>query len=286
MSVRVALATCAAVPDLDPDDRPLVPALRRRGVDAVPAVWDDTELDWTQFDLVVLRSTWDYAERRDEFLAWIDELPAVLNPPAVVRWNTDKQRYLSDLARAGVPVVPTHFLEPGAGDDLPEPPLVVKPAISAGGRSSGRFGAGEIDAARALTRRIQAERRTAMVQPLLAAADSRGETALAFVAGWYSHALARRVPLPEPGRPGTGLYLEEELAPREPSESERAVADAALAAAPSPGALLYARVDLLEDEHGRPLVLELELAEPSLYLAFGDGALERFADAIANAVGR
>jgi hypothetical protein len=125
-----------------------------------------------------------------------------------------------------------------------------------------------------------------MVQPLLAAADSRGETALAFVAGWYSHALARRVPLPEPGRPGTGLYLEEELAPREPSESERAVADAALAAAPSPGALLYARVDLLEDEHGRPLVLELELAEPSLYLAFGDGALERFADAIANAVGR
>jgi glutathione synthase/RimK-type ligase-like ATP-grasp enzyme len=273
--------TCAELGGLDADDAPLVPLLAARGVDAAAVVWDDAAVDWDRFDLVVLRSTWDYAERRDEFLAWAALLPRVLNPLPVLEWNTDKQRYLSALAADGIPIVPTLFAEPGDPVELPPAPLVVKPAISAGGRSSGCFDAGEEDAARELVHRIHAEGRTAMLQPYLA--DGHGEIALAYSGGRYSHSLARSAPLPR-GLTEAVLYLEETLGPREASDAERAVADAAVACAPGGDDLLYGRVDLLHDEHGEPLVLELELAEPSLYLSFGAGAAERFADSIAAAV--
>jgi glutathione synthase/RimK-type ligase-like ATP-grasp enzyme len=267
----VALVTCAELPDGDEDTPELVAALALRGVGAAAAVWDDPDVDWRRFDLVVPRSAWDYAERRDEFLAWAARVPRVLNPLPVLEWNTDKHRYLVDLAAAGVPVVPTVFVEPGEPFTPPDDaPFVVKPSISAGGRSSARFEPGDADAADALVRRIHAERRTAMVQPLL---DGAAETALVYIGGRYSHALGRRVPLPRGGAQ-EGLYLEEELEPAEASAAERALAEQALAAAPDD--LLYARVDLMGG-----VVLELEVAEPSLYLAFGAGAADRFASAIA-----
>src|SRR5262249_47567110 len=148
----VALATAAEIPDGDEDFPPLIAALGELGVSAEPAVWD-ADLDWPRFDLVVLRSTWDYAGRRDAFLARARSLPRVLNPLPVLEWNTDKQRYLTDLAAAGVPVVPTEFVAPGEELDPPDGPFVVKPAISAGGRSSARFAAGEEGAARSLVAR-------------------------------------------------------------------------------------------------------------------------------------
>jgi glutathione synthase/RimK-type ligase-like ATP-grasp enzyme len=254
------------------------------GVEAVPAVWDDPAEDWNRFQLVVLRSTWDYAERRAEFLAWAEQVPRLVNPPAIVRWNTDKARYLADLATAGVPVVPTRFLAPGEPFELPAAPFVVKPAVSAGGRSSGRFEAGEDGAARELVRRIHADGRTAMTQPYLRDADSGGETALVSIAGRFTHAVARHVPLPATGGPPAALYLAESVEPRLASSAEREVADQTLAAVPGGEALLYARVDLLHDSDGRPLVLELEATEPSLYLEHGPGAAELLAGAIAAAL--
>jgi glutathione synthase/RimK-type ligase-like ATP-grasp enzyme len=268
---RVALATCAALPDLDPDDQPLVSALAKRGVDAVAAVWDDRRVDWASFDLVVLRSTWDYAERHEEFLAWAHSLPRVLNPLSVLEWNIDKRCYLTDLEHAGVPVVPTTFVTPGEELDPPNGPFVVKPSISAGGRMSARFDAADVGAAATLIARIHAAGRAAMVQPFL---DGH-ERSLVYVDGAYSHALARRAPLPA-GEAQDVLYLEEELAPATPTAAERATADAALALSPS--AVLYARVDLIGG-----VVLEVEVVEPSLYLAFGNGAVGQFADAIAAA---
>ena len=106
----VALATCSELPDLDADDRPLVPALAERGVSAQPAVWDDPAVDWAAFDLVVLRSTWDYAERRDVFLTWASSLERVVNRFPVLEWSSDKARYLVDLRAADVPIVPTSFV--------------------------------------------------------------------------------------------------------------------------------------------------------------------------------
>jgi glutathione synthase/RimK-type ligase-like ATP-grasp enzyme len=251
----------------------LIAALAELGVDAEPAVWD-ADVDWARFDLVVLRSTWDYAERRHAFLAWARSLPRVLNPLAVLEWNTDKQRYLTDLAAAGVPVVPTTFVAAGEVLVLPDGPFVVKPAVSAGGRSSGRFEGGDA-AAGQLVARIHAEGRTAMIQPYL---GDITETDLVFIDGRYSHSLQRRVPLPAGGDRDV-FYLEEELAAAEATPRERGVAEAALAT--SPGELLYGRVDLVDGA-----VLELEVAEPSLYLGFGEGAAQRLAEAIADRLGR
>ena len=268
VSGRVALATCAEIPEGDEDFPALIAALAELDVEAEPAVWD-AEVDWGRFELVVLRSTWDYAERRDAFLAWARSLPPVLNPLPVLEWNTDKQRYLTDLAAAGVPIVPTEFVAPGQQLDHRSEPFVVKPAISAGGRGSARFRPDELAAARGLVERIHAEGRAAMVQPYLGDVE---ETDLVFIDGTYSHALHRRVPLPAAGDRDV-FYLDEELRPGQASTRDRTVAERALAAAP--GELLYGRVDLVDGA-----VLELEIAEPSLYLAFGDGAAARLAAAI------
>jgi len=270
VSAHVALATAAEIPDGDEDFPALVEALAAEGVAAEAAVWDDPAVDWSRFDLVLPRATWDYAERRDAFLAWARSVPRVLNPVDVLEWNTDKERYLTDLAAAGVPVVPTVFVEPGAAFEAPDGPFVVKPSISAGGRSSARFEPGEAGAARALVARIHAAGRTAMVQPFLGELE---EKALVYLDGAYSHALRRRVPLPAAGDREV-FFLDEELARAEATAEERAVAEAAL-----PDGLLYGRVDLMGG-----LVLELEVAEPSLYLLYGDGAPGRFAAAIARSL--
>src|SRR5262245_25322710 len=145
---RVALATCREFAALDADDARLPALLARHGVAATAAVWDAPGVDWSEFDLVVLRSTWDYPAKAAAFLAWVDALPRVLNPAPVVRWNADK-RYLGDLAAAGVPVVPTAFV--GPGDPFAPPPgsFVVKPAVGAGSKGAARYGPGQATEARA-----------------------------------------------------------------------------------------------------------------------------------------
>ena len=272
----VALATCAEVPKLDEDGPALVEALRERGVEPVAAVWDDPAVDWWRFELVVLRSTWDYAERRDEFLAWIDLLPRVVNPPVVVRWNSDKA-YLGELAAAGVPVVPTTFIEPG---DALEPFA----NISAGGRNTARYEAHELELARLHLEALHAAGRPAMVQPYLDGIDVVGEAALIWIGGEYSHAITKSALLRPGQTPGTGLFLAETIATREASAAERDAAERALAALPlGPHALAYARVDLLPAADG-PVVLEVELTEPSLYLGYDPAAADRFAHAIVEAL--
>jgi glutathione synthase/RimK-type ligase-like ATP-grasp enzyme len=254
---------------LDDDDRLLVPALRARGVDAVPAVWDDPALDWDRFDLVVLRSTWDYPARLAQFLSWVAGIPRLANPAAVVAWNVDK-RYLDDLARAGVPVVPTTFVPPGGRPPAVEGEVVVKPSVSNGSRDTARLAAAEPLAA--LVGRIHESGRTAMVQPYLDAVDHAGETALVFIEGALSHAarkgplLARGVGLVE------GLYAEETMSARTATADEIAVARAALDVVPGRAPLLYGRVDVVPGADGRPVVLEVEVTEPSLFLGIGDAA--------------
>jgi glutathione synthase/RimK-type ligase-like ATP-grasp enzyme len=277
---RVALATCAEVAEGDEDGPALVRALAARRVEARPAVWDDASVDWGTFDLVVVRSTWDYAERRDAFLTWAGALPRVLNEVGVLRWNTDK-RYLRELERAGVRVAPTRFLEPGEPFEAPDRSFVIKPAVSAGARHSARYEPGQAVEARAHVARLHGLGRAVMVQPYLDGVETHGETGLVYIGGSYSHSV-RKAPLLLPDQPpGEALYLEEQIERARPSEAERAVADAALRVAPE--GLLYARVDLVPGPEG-PLVLEVELTEPSLWLSHSVGAAERFADEIAAAL--
>ncbi|HSK28114.1 MAG TPA: hypothetical protein VK894_14480 [Jiangellales bacterium] len=278
---RVAVATCAHARGLDEDEPLLLAALARQGLAAETVDWRDSAADWPSYDVVVVRSTWDYHERRDEFVAWAEAVEAtarLANPAAVLRWNTDKA-YLRDLSAAGVPVVPTTFADPG--DPVPElaGPVVVKPAVSAGSRDTARYHDGRATEARAHARRLLDAGRTIMVQPYLDAVDHHGETALVHVGGRPSHAMRKGPLLTDAGADLVGgLFLEEDMSVREPSAAEQAVAAATLAALPfDPGTLAYARVDLLPGPDGAPVLLELELTEPSLFLTFVPEAADRLA---------
>src|SRR5688572_3855516 len=232
---RVALVTCADLPDLYPDDRSVIGPLAALGVRAEPAVWDDPSVDWSGYDLVVLRSAWDYPTRRADFLAWTRGVPRLANPADVVAWNTDK-RYLADLDAAGVPVVPTTWIAPGERWRAPvDGHWVVKPAVGAGSVDTGRYDlsdGSQRSLALALVRRLGVAGRVAMVQPYRAAVDTVGETGLIFVGSDYSHAVRKGAMLSGPAEPVDGLYKLEEFAAREPSAAERAVAGLALAAVP------------------------------------------------------
>ena len=299
MTARIALATAADFPDLDEDGPALVAALASFDITAEPVVWTDPRVDYACYDLVVVRSTWDYSHHLDEFLAWADRVAAttvLANAAQVLSWNTHKT-YLRDLAAGGLPVVDTTWLDPGDRFTVPvSGEYVVKPAVSAGSRNTNRYLAGDHDElATDHVGSLLAAGRTVMVQPYLDAIDTDGETALLFFGGAFSHAV-RKGPLLEPAMGLVkGHYKVEAMQPRDPSVAERAVADRVLDSLPSTGAgvaradLLYARVDLVPGADGSPVLLELELTEPSMFLAY-DGArgaaAGRFAAAIAARVGR
>jgi hypothetical protein len=293
---HIALITAAAARNLDEDLPPLEQALRALpGIQISIVNWDDPETDWSRFDLALLRSAWDYSQRLDEFLGWaarVAGLTRLLNPFAVVRWNTDKH-YLRDLARVGISTVPSEFIEPGedaaaaldffiamhcsAGAGSKEMEFVVKPAIGAGSRDAQRYGQSERDTALAHVVRLLDARRSVLLQPYLDRVDEHGETALIFFAGHFSHAI-RKGPLLRRGEgPTSELFAEEHITARKPSDDELRVATRTLGAIPFAKPLLYARVDLIHDADAAPRVLELELTEPSLFFAHADGSAARFA---------
>lgn len=292
MKPVVAFVSAHAARGLDEDLPPFEAALQAAGVRMEVVDWDDPTVQWESFDLALLRSTWDYTERLREFLVWVDATArrtTVLNPPAVVRWNTDKH-YLRELARATVPVVPSTFVEPGesaeqalnsflARHDCPE--FVVKPTVSANSRDTERHARTRVEPAVAQARRLLDAERSVLLQPYLDSVDRDGETSLIYFAGKFSHAI-RKAPVLPPGvggPPTIGLIVPERITPRVPGADELRVAEKALAALPFETPL-YARIDLIRDASGAPTLLELELTEPSLFLVHAPGAAERFAAAV------
>ena len=271
---RVALATSAAFLHLD-EDMPLVlAALAAADVDAEPVGWDDPGAVWAAWDLVLVRSTWDYTARRAAFLDWAAGVPRLANPAEVLAWNTDKT-YLRDLAAAGVPVVETQWVTDGAWE-RPAGEYVVKPSVGAGSRGAARYRAGE-DASEHVARLREAGQ-TVMVQPYQHGVDEAGETAVLWFGGAFSHA-ARKGALLQPGG-GEPPDSRSVVTPAAATQEQVALAQAALAVVPGAEPLLYARVDVVPGPTGTPVVLELEVCEPSLFLRHAAGSAERFAAAV------
>jgi glutathione synthase/RimK-type ligase-like ATP-grasp enzyme len=280
--LRVALATCNAFPDLSPDDLPLRDALAARGVEPVPAVWDDGAVEWARFDACVLRSVWDYHLQHERFVAWLRRLrdwAVVWNPVELAIWNSHKS-YLRELAEAGVPTVPTHWLERGSEtrladllDSLGWEEAVVKPAVDLGALRLHRVARGDSDGQANLQRLLAGH--DVMVQPFLPSLESRGETSLVYVAGELSHAVRKR---PRDGdfrvQPRWGGSAERV----DPEDEEVSVAERALARLDQ--VPLYARVDLVEGEEEAPCLIELELIDPLLFLERRPAAAEAIAESI------
>ncbi len=299
---RALLATARGSWELDRDAAVLVAELARVGVDASPAVWDDPGVAWADADLVVVRSTWDYTERLDAFLDWAGRVEAtteLANPLDVLRWTTDK-RYLLDLAASDVPVVAGGFLDPradavdiestvlGVLDGAASGEIVVKPTVSAGSKDTLRVGSGDARAGLDLAQRLCAAGRAVVVQPYLRSVDDRGETGVVYFGSTASHAFTKGAIL----RRGAGLvdgpFAPEHITPARATRAELDVAEAAIAVATRHAAapLLYARVDLVHDDHGDPVVLELELCEPSFFVEVDAAAAGRFARAVAERLGQ
>jgi hypothetical protein len=295
---HIALVSTFDALALDEDLPPLVAALERVGATVATPCWDDAAVDWSSFDLAVLRSTWNYVERIDEFRAWTrrcSQQTRLFNPPEVVNWNTDKH-YLAHLHRAGVPVVPSRFVEPGedpraalqdfltgaagslsAGRAVPFDQFVIKPSIGAGSRDTARYRCADAERALAhLSRLVVDERRSALLQPYLASVDEVGETALYYLGGKASHAIRKGPLLRLDSALVAGLFAPEEITARQPGVDEHALAAAAYAAIPF-DAPLYARIDMIRDDRGAPVILELEMTEPSMFFDHAPGSADRLA---------
>ena len=267
----VAVATSAALPGLDQDSVPLLAALRERGVDVHPAVWSDPEADWSGYDAVLVRSTWDYFDRLPDFLAWVAGVPVpMFNPPGVIAWNAHKS-YLRDLEERGVPVVETEWVHEGMHAQVAWERAIVKPAVAGSAKGLRRAERGElIEAGEDL-----------LVQPFLASIEDEGELSLLYAAGELSHAVRKT---PKRG----DIRVQPEWGGRtefvEPADEARRVADTALAAVDA--SLLYARVDLVRAADGTLRLIELELIEPNLFLVGNPEGTARFADAFSAAFAR
>lgn len=275
------------LPNLADDDRLLIPALTRHGLDATPAVWNDPAVDWTGFAAAVVRSTWDYYHDLPTFLRWISRLEEcgvpLYNPPGVLRWNADK-RYLMELESAGIPVVPTRWVERDDRaslleilDDCRWEEAVVKPAVSASAWETWKTSRSAAKSDEARFRRL-VSRGTVMVQPFVAEVARDGEWSLLYLGGEFSHAVVKRARSGDfrvQPRHGGSVTLEQ------PAGEIQSQAETVLRAAlTDPARSLYARVDGCVS-NGRFLLMELELLEPSLFLGLAPGAPERLARALA-----
>jgi O-ureido-D-serine cyclo-ligase len=288
----IALVSTRAARALDEDLPLLSAALRERGLAAEVVDWDDAAIDWSRFALALLRSTWDYSARLSEFLGWLERvtrLTRLFNPQQVVRWSLDKH-YLAELRRAGAATVPSAFVEPDADAaavlqeflrrEAAAAEIVIKPAVSSGSRNAQRHDRGDHAAMLAHVSRLLAERRSVLLQPYLDRVDEYGETALVYFDGEFSHAIRKGPLLQRGAAPTPALFARELIEPRTAGADELELGASVLAALPFER-LLYARVDAIRDAAGKPCVLELELAEPSLYLGFAPGAAARFAECVA-----
>lgn len=281
--MSVAFVTSHFLSDLTADDRLAVAALAKRGVRVVPTVWNDASVDWPTFDAIVVRSTWDYHRRSQEFRGWIERLAAsgarVWNPASVLRWNMQKT-YLQAMEREGVPIVPTAWLRQGSAvtlgrvlDERDWREVVIKPAISATAFRTWRVSASEASEAHERLMELL-DAGDVMVQPFIREIQSEGEWSMVFFSGTFSHAVRKR---PHDSDFRVQAEFGGTEAAETPSSEVLAAATRVLATVREPW--LYARVDGVETERGFVLC-ELEMLEPTLYLGANTEAPARFADAI------
>jgi glutathione synthase/RimK-type ligase-like ATP-grasp enzyme len=277
--LRIALAGCARFPGGHDDDSGLLEALRDLRADGSWETWDDPAVDWSAYDVVAIRQTWDYPDKLDAFLAWLYEVETtsrLVNPAPVVRWNHHKS-YLLDLAQRGVPVVPTLVTRGGARPDVAWTDVVAKPAVGVGGDGAARLTNPSSALADHLHELLALG--DVLVQPYLPAVESHGETSVIMLGGALSHGVRKR---PAQGEFRVHEHRGGSYELMEPTAEQRAAATAALGAAEAAtgSVITFARADLIDGPDGGPLLIELELIEPSLYLHHAPGGAVRLAEAL------
>lgn len=289
MAKKIALVSCAEAREHDSDLPFLIRALGDRGIIADIVDWDNATVDWSGYASAIVRSPWDYHRRYDEFVEWlrvVSTKTVLHNSADVIEWNTDKV-YLGELEAAGIPIIPTTYVRGAedivtvANDGMLEKDIVIKPTVSAGSNNTERHEESPVKAAAHLGSLIDAGK-VAMVQPYQRFIDEQGETGMLYFNGEFSHAFRKGAILATGDNIKNGLYTEEDISERTPRAVERELGEQVMdyiiekfGAAP-----LYARVDVVRGSGGFPVLMELELAEPSLYVHLDADSPARFAAAV------
>lgn len=279
----IALASCLRLPEPDLDEELLLGSLRQAGLSAKTLGWDDPQANFKDAKLTLLRATWNYPEHPEAFRRWIDAtslVSSMQNPAEVVRWNLHKG-YLLELERGGVPIVPTVLVRKGMDTSLHEicgrrgfDVVVVKPAVSAGSRKTIRVGVKDRERGEAHLRDLLLSE-DALVQPYLASVEGYGEHSLIWIDGELTHAIRKSPRFDGQDESITGPL---KILPKERDLAARVLAQV-------PGPILYARIDLAPDDHGNPVLMELELIEPSLFFSTSPAALARMTAACKRVIG-
>ena len=289
MSRVIALVSGGEAREFDTDLPYLSRALGDRGIITEIVDWDNASVDWSRFSMAIVRSPWDYHRRYPEFLTWLDAVSAVTtlqNPADIIRWNTNKE-YLDELVDAKIGIVPTTFVRSAqdlvtiTNEGMLERDIVVKPTISAGSNNTERHEESPVKAAAHLGFLLDAGF-IAMVQPYQRFIDERGETGMVYFNGQLSHSFRKGAILATGENIKNGLFTVEDIAPRTASAQERELGEAVMTFVKKKWGEypLYARVDVVRGSAGIPVVMELELAEPSFFLQVDHEAPSRFASAV------
>ena len=273
---RIAVATCSDL-EIDIDTPQTLAALRNAGLETDFCVWDDPSVDWDSYDLTILRSTWDYAPRRNEFLSWARSVPRLLNPYEVIEYSTDKH-YLNDVAQRGHRIIPSTFCDVGMTPVFPEGSFVVKPCVGAGSIGADKFSASEHERASAHVALLHEQGRDVLIQPYIDSIDTLGERALIFIDGELSHAMTKGAMLNVEPDDRDMIFRREQMSIAQAEPDAVALANAVLDSVGFSD-LLYGRVDLVKAPEGWAL-MELELVEPSLFITYKPEAADRLAAAV------
>ena len=273
----IAIVTCQTLPEPDPDQEILLEACRVAGLPVEMAAWDDPDVDWSRFRFAKFHSCWNYYENPVAFLAWMDRASKKTKfwNPTELAWANIEKGYLRELAGAGIPIVPTEFVRRINGFEdqvarIGSDDFVVKPIISAGSYMTQRFHRDQMEEAKVFAAQILNQRQ-AMVQPYIESVNHGGEVAVVHIDGELTHCVVK-----EPRFAGSDESVSVGFQPT-PDIAEAAAKVIATITEP----WLYARVDLMKSASGEWLLSELELIEPTLFLAQSEVALTRLVAAMA-----
>ncbi len=270
--------SCRELPEPDPDAGPLSGALIAAGITAEVLAWDDPDVDWSKARLTVLRSSWNYPLHLDAFVEWARVAAResqLWNPLPIVVWNAHK-RYLLELAQRDIPVAPTVLVARGSGIALEAVleargwrDVVVKPAVSAASYRTRRFATGAVKAGETHLRALAADG-DVLIQPYLPSVEDYGERSLIWIDGVLTHAVRK-----SPRLDGQAESVSEavEIMPAEATLARRVIGSVQ-------GPIMYGRIDMAPDRSGEPVLMELELLEPSLFFPQCPRALDCFVAAI------
>ena len=267
--MKIGIATCRNIPEPDVDEDLLLASFERRGHEVHLVAWENASVDWSDFDAVVVRSTWNYPLQVEAFADWIRRVDAstmLLNPANIMLGNLNK-RYLLGLGERGIPIIPTQYVFPSEAIQL-STKSVIKPVVGCGSLDARVFEVHQTEEAIDWLSRHSPEREF-MIQPFYGSVNTVGEQSIVVIAGQPTHRIIKHP-----------RFAGQEERVDGPFEVGEFAAIAQQVISPIKDQILYARIDLMQDDAGTWRLSELELVEPSLFFTQNPAALEAMIDQI------